>query len=83
MDTSVGPRPCKLPPPQPWPATLTLAHRLCPTFHPPLQGYLEDRRPAANVDPYTVVRLLIKNTSECCAVCRRWALLGGGFCLLA
>ncbi|KAL4854616.1 Glutamine synthetase [Chlorella vulgaris] len=26
------------------------------------KGYLEDRRPAANVDPYTVVRLLIKNT---------------------
>jgi len=25
-------------------------------------GYLEDRRPAANVDPYTVARLLIKNT---------------------
>ena len=23
-------------------------------------GYLEDRRPAANVDPYTVARLLIK-----------------------
>ena len=54
--------------------------RLTPTitepfwFHltaaPLLQGYLEDRRPAANVDPYTVVRLLIKNTSE-------W-LAGGG-----
>jgi len=26
------------------------------------KGYLEDRRPAANVDPYVVVRLLIKNT---------------------
>lgn len=26
------------------------------------KGYLEDRRPAANVDPYTVVRLLIKTT---------------------
>eukprot|EP00891_Asterochloris_glomerata_P004945 jgi/Astpho2/4945/Aster-06681 len=25
-------------------------------------GYLEDRRPAANVDPYTVARLLIKST---------------------
>jgi len=25
-------------------------------------GYLEDRRPAANVDPYTVARLLIKTT---------------------
>ena len=25
-------------------------------------GYLEDRRPAANVDPYVVARLLIKNT---------------------
>uniref|UniRef100_A0A7R9YY50 Glutamine synthetase n=1 Tax=Chlamydomonas euryale TaxID=1486919 RepID=A0A7R9YY50_9CHLO len=25
-------------------------------------GYLEDRRPAANVDPYQVARLLIKNT---------------------
>ena len=24
------------------------------------KGYLEDRRPAANVDPYTVARLLIK-----------------------
>ena len=24
--------------------------------------YLEDRRPAANVDPYTVARLLIKTT---------------------
>ena len=23
-------------------------------------GYLEDRRPSANVDPYTVARLLIK-----------------------
>jgi glutamine synthetase len=27
-------------------------------------GYLEDRRPAANVDPYTVARLLIKNTMK-------------------
>lgn len=26
------------------------------------KGYLEDRRPAANVDPYVVTRLLIKNT---------------------
>ncbi len=26
------------------------------------KGYLEDRRPSANVDPYVVVRLLIKNT---------------------
>lgn len=26
------------------------------------KGYLEDRRPAANVDPYVVCRLLIKNT---------------------
>lgn len=26
------------------------------------KGYLEDRRPAANVDPYTVARLLIKST---------------------
>lgn len=25
-------------------------------------GYLEDRRPAANVDPYTVARMLIKTT---------------------
>ena len=25
------------------------------------KGYLEDRRPAANVDPYTVARLLIKS----------------------
>ena len=25
-------------------------------------GYLEDRRPAANVDPYVVARLLLKNT---------------------
>ncbi len=25
-------------------------------------GYLEDRRPAANVDPYTVTRLLLKTT---------------------
>ena len=25
-------------------------------------GYLEDRRPAANVDPYTVARLLLKTT---------------------
>jgi glutamine synthetase len=25
-------------------------------------GYLEDRRPSANVDPYTVTRLLLKNT---------------------
>jgi hypothetical protein len=30
-------------------------------FRPPQgYGYLEDRRPAANVDPYTVTRLLIK-----------------------
>ena len=27
-------------------------------------GYLEDRRPAANVDPYTVARLLIKVRSS-------------------
>jgi len=26
------------------------------------KGYLEDRRPSANVDPYTVARLLIKST---------------------
>jgi glutamine synthetase len=26
------------------------------------KGYLEDRRPAANVNPYTVARLLIKST---------------------
>lgn len=26
------------------------------------KGYLEDRRPSANVDPYTVARLLIKTT---------------------
>eukprot|EP00894_Picocystis_sp_ML_P003109 jgi/Pico_ML_1/53626/g4146.t1 len=26
------------------------------------QGYLEDRRPAANVDPYVVARLLLKST---------------------
>jgi len=25
-------------------------------------GYLEDRRPAASVDPYTVTRLLLKTT---------------------
>ena len=28
------------------------------------KGYLEDRRPAANVDPYTVARLLIKSTMK-------------------
>ena len=26
------------------------------------KGYLEDRRPAANVDPYIVARLLLKTT---------------------
>lgn len=26
------------------------------------KGYFEDRRPAANVNPYTVVRLLVKST---------------------
>ncbi len=26
------------------------------------KGYLEDRRPAANVDPYVVARLLLKTT---------------------
>ena len=26
------------------------------------RGYLEDRRPSSNVDPYTVIYLLIKNT---------------------
>ena len=31
-----------------------------PPFPPQGYGYLEDRRPAANVDPYTVTRLLIK-----------------------
>eukprot|EP00798_Chlamydomonas_sp_ICE-L_P017206 gene17206-23527_t len=29
-------------------------------------GYLEDRRPSANVDPYTVARLLIKTTLPDC-----------------
>ena len=26
------------------------------------KGYFEDRRPAANVNPYTVARLLLKST---------------------
>jgi glutamine synthetase len=38
------------------------AHRTPHTHTTNNNSYLEDRRPAANVDPYQVARLLIKTT---------------------
>lgn len=44
--------------------TQTQSNKPCalPPAHTQGYGYLEDRRPSANVDPYNVARLLIKST---------------------